>query len=118
MSYYTHMGEYQAFEKLDPNILNRFKYTEYRNPLIASVAFNIEHLDIMKITQTCVSKGILKIDHKFEEVIIALKNAQKTHDPYSVDKNRSAHHDSLDALMIAFHLYETLGLGLLRISMF
>jgi hypothetical protein len=99
---------YGAYEKLPEEVLSRFKYTDCRSPLIVPVAFNKEHLDIMKTTQSCVSKGILKIHPKLEEVIIALKSAQNKGDnPYTLDKNRSANHDSLDALRLALACMKT-----------
>lgn len=56
----------------------------------------------MKLTQSCISKGILKIHPKYEDVIIALKSAQNKGDnPYSLDKTRSAQHDTFDALRLA-----------------
>ena len=39
--------KYQA-SKLE-SILNRFKYTECGSPLIVPVAFNKEHLEMMKL---------------------------------------------------------------------
>jgi hypothetical protein len=98
----TQHGEHQAYERLRPEVLERFKYSSCKSPLIVPVAFNKDHLDMMKMTQSCISKGILKIHPKFEEVIIALKSAQnKVDNPYSLDKSRSAYHDSLDALRLA-----------------
>jgi len=95
-------GEYGRYESLDPEVLNRFKYTECRSPLIVPVMFSKEHLEMMKLTQNCISKGILKIHPSFEEVIISLKSAQnKGNDPYALDKSKSAYHDTLDALRLA-----------------
>lgn len=95
-------GEYGRYESLDPEVLNRFKYTEFRSPLIVPVMFNKEHLEMMKLTQSCISKGILKIHPSYEEVIISLKSAQnKANDPYALDKTKSAYHDTLDALRLS-----------------
>ena len=57
---------------------------------------------MMQLTQKCLSKGVLKIHPKFEDIIIALKSAQnKGNDAYSLDKTCSANHDTLDALRLA-----------------
>ena len=56
----------------------------------------------MKLTQACISKGILKIHPSMEEIIISLKITQnKENDPYSLDKSKSAYHDSLDVLRLS-----------------
>ena len=44
--------------------------------LIVHVVFNKEHLEMMKLTQACISKGILKIHPSMEEIIISLKITQ------------------------------------------
>lgn len=95
-------GEYWTYEKLKPEVLNRFKYTECESPLIVPVPFNTEGNEMLRIIQSCISKGILKIHPSFEDIIISLKSAQNKGDnPYSLDKIKSAHHDSLDALKLA-----------------
>jgi hypothetical protein len=44
-----------------------------------------------KLTQACISKGILKIHPSIKEVIIPLKSAQnKGNDSYALDKTKSA----------------------------
>lgn len=87
---------------MKPEVLDRFKYTECRSPLIVPAMFSKEHLEMMKLTQSCISKGILKIHPSMEEVIISLKSAQnKGNDPYALDKTKSAYHDLLDALRLS-----------------
>lgn len=97
-------GEYGRYETLDSKVLNRFKCTECRSPLIVPATFNKEYLEMMKLTQACISKGILKIHPSMEEVIISLKSAKnKPANPYTLDKNAraSAYHYSLDALRLS-----------------
>ena len=49
-----------------------------------------------------ISDGTLKIHPQFEYVFIALKSAQnKGDDPYSLDKTKSAYHDTLDVLRLS-----------------
>ena len=56
---------------------------------------------MMRMLQSCIAKGVLRINLRFEEVIIALKSAQnKGNDPYALDKTKSAYHDTLDALRL------------------
>ena len=82
-------GEYQRFEILDPKILDRFKHTECRSPLIVPVPFNMEGDNMMQTLQSCVSKNILRIHPSMEEVITSLKSAQsKGNDPYALDKTQ------------------------------
>lgn len=66
------------------------------------VMFNNEHLEMMKLTQACISKGILKIHPSMGEIIISLKSAKnKPTNPYSLDKAVSAYNDQLDAIRLA-----------------
>jgi hypothetical protein len=95
-------GEYQSYEKLDPKILDRFRYTECRTPLIVPVPFNKEGDNMMQTLQSCISKNILRLHPSHEELIISLKSAKnKPNNPYSLDKNTSAYHDILDALRLS-----------------
>jgi hypothetical protein len=41
----------ETYEKLDPEILSRFKYTECRSPLIIPAAFNKEGDSMMEMLQ-------------------------------------------------------------------
>lgn len=95
-------GEYQAYEKLDPKVLDRFKYTECSSPIIVPVAFNKEGDNMMHTLQSVVSKNILRVHPTQEQVIISLKLAKnKPNNPYSLDKQNSAHHDTLNALRLS-----------------
>lgn len=42
-------GEYGRYETLPEEVLNRFRYSECRNPLIVPVMFNKEHLEMMNL---------------------------------------------------------------------
>jgi hypothetical protein len=56
---------------------------------------------MMQTPQSCISKNILRIHPSMEELIVSLKSAKnKPNNPYSLDKNTSAHHDTLDALRL------------------
>jgi hypothetical protein len=59
-------GEYQRYEKLKPEILERFKYTECRSPLIVPVPFNKEGDNMMQMLHSCISKNILRIHSTME----------------------------------------------------
>jgi hypothetical protein len=56
-------GEYQRFETLDPKILDRFKYTECRSPLIVPVPFNKEGDNMLQMLQSCVRTYLEYIHH-------------------------------------------------------
>jgi hypothetical protein len=95
-------GEYQRFEILKEDILNRFKYTECRSPLIVPVPFNKDHVAMMQTLQSCVSKNILRIHPSYEELIVSLRSAKnKPNNPYSLDKAVSAYNDHIDALRLS-----------------
>jgi hypothetical protein len=54
---------------------------------------------MMQTLQSSISKNILRIRPSYEELIVSLKSAKnKPNNPYSLDKTRSAYHDTLDAL--------------------
>jgi hypothetical protein len=66
--------------------------------LIVTVTLDKEQLEMMKLTLACISKLILRIHPKFEEVIISFISAQnKGNDAYSLNKEKLAYHDTLDS---------------------
>jgi hypothetical protein len=64
--------------------------------------FNKEGDNMIRILQSCIHKSILRIHPAMDEVITSLKSAKdKPANLYSLDKNTSAYHDSLDSLELA-----------------
>jgi hypothetical protein len=56
----------------------------------------------MHTLQSVVSKNILRVHPTQEQVIISLKLAKnKPNNPYSLDKQNSAHHDTLNTLRLS-----------------
>ena len=66
----------QKYEKLDPKILDRFRYTECRSPLIVPVSFNKEGENMIRMLQNCMSKNILRIHLSMEELYTSLMSAR------------------------------------------
>jgi hypothetical protein len=57
--------------------------------------------------QTFVNTNNLRLHSSMEDIIISLKAAKnKLKQPYSLDKQKSAFDDSLDALRLVLCLYE------------
>jgi|GEM_PF-5759646 hypothetical protein len=69
------MGSEIRIKLLNPTSLLDFHPLEFRSPLLVPVMSITEHLEMMKLTQACISKGILKIHPSMEELIISLKSA-------------------------------------------
>jgi hypothetical protein len=57
---------------------------------------------MIRMLQSCISKNILRIHPRMEQVITSLKSAKnKPNYPYSLDKQNSSYHDTLDALRLS-----------------
>lgn len=51
---------------------------------------------------SCIGKNVLRIHPSMQEVIVSLKSAKnRPTNPYSLDNNTSAYHDTLDALRLS-----------------
>ena len=56
---------------------------------------------MMRMLQSCIAKGVLRINPRFEEVIIALSAQNKGDNPYSMNKTKLVYHDTLDSIRLA-----------------
>jgi hypothetical protein len=84
------------------DVLYNSRYEGCRSPLIVPIPFNKEHENMMRMLQTFVNSSKLLIHPSMEDIIISLKSAKSNpNNPYSLNKQTSALHDTLDALRLA-----------------
>lgn len=94
-------GEYQRWDLLDDKVLENWIYSEMNEPKIVPIPFLKWHREMMKKLILCVSKRTIRIDGRYDKLIVGLRSAMAKDDNYSLDKTQSQFNDLIDALRLA-----------------
>lgn len=94
-------GEYQRWDLLHDKVLENWFYSEMNEPKIVPVPFVKWHREMMKKLILCVSKHTIRIDKRYDKLIVGIRSAMAKDDNYSLDKTQSQFNDLVDALRLA-----------------
>jgi hypothetical protein len=72
----SNFGEYSFYDKLDPKVVDTWITSAGQNPLVAPVSFNKWSKHMTQQSYKVLSKGLLRINPKFQEFIISLRTAR------------------------------------------
>jgi hypothetical protein len=90
-------AEYIPYEKLKPERLQSYISSACREPLVVPVNFQTMHRTMAKHIVKILAHHKVRIHPRFDKLITALKSATVKDDNYSIDKEKSAFSDLLDA---------------------
>ncbi|MPZ07167.1 MAG: hypothetical protein GEU26_12275 [Nitrososphaeraceae archaeon] len=94
-------GEYITYEKLKPDVLDRQISSGCGEPLIVPINFQKHHKSMAKHLVKALAHKRVRINPKFDDLIISLKSATTKEDEWTLDKPRSANNDLFDAFRMS-----------------
>jgi hypothetical protein len=70
-------------------------------PTVCPINFAKYHRDMLQRLMLIISKHKIRIDKRFDKLIVGLKSAQAKDDKYSLNKDATVYDDLVDALRLS-----------------
>ena len=82
---YEEYTRYDILQKNNPKVLQQWIYSGMNEPTVVPINFAKYHREMLQKLMPIVSKHKIRIDKRFDKLIIALRSAQAKDDKYSLD---------------------------------